>query len=33
MSKELQVKLDQAASALQPILREILAEIEGDNNE
>lgn len=33
MSKELQVKLNQAAFALQPILWEILAEIERDNNE
>ncbi len=33
MSKELQIKLDAAALALQPILWELLTDIEGDNNE
>lgn len=33
MSKELQIKLDQAALALQPILWELLADIEGDRND
>lgn len=33
MSKELQIKLDAAALALQPILWELLADIGGDNNE
>jgi hypothetical protein len=33
MSQELQAKLDKASLALQPILWELLADIEGDNNE
>ena len=33
MSQELQAKLDEAALALQPILWELLADIERDSNE
>ena len=33
MSKELQIKLDAAALALQPILWDLLADIERDSNE
>lgn len=32
MSQELQAKLDLAAKKLEPILWELLDEIEGDNN-